>query len=379
MGSTAFTRTAYAASYDMYVPRTGPATQRAFEEARRTGKLDPLVDPAEYGVVRESRTRFNERPDGLWECTMGLPMPVEVRLDTTGSMGTNVEVALRVLPDSFELINKVLRPDTDLQMAIGIFGDAVDDFILCRPQFEMMADRIVQQLTLMVPEHGGGGNGGEDPQNGLFGAAYLTKAHINRYGLKGYDFTVSDEPARYRLSAQQLERVFGREVFAKAAENGWPISEHELPDTKQVINDLLKRAHGFFLEVDGGYRRNHRGVSDTHQFWLDVYGEDRVVVLPSVRLLPQVQATIIGLTEGTLGLGDVTDFLLEAEVPSDDTARILRSVSNIPIGAQPVVEGLPRPGDLFRNKADTWPIGHNDIQPAIEVTYDDESDGPGWL
>lgn len=370
MGSTAFTRTAYAASYHAYVPSTGPATHRAEVQAKKTGKLHALVDPAEYGVIRPSRMRMDQREDGLWVVNVGTPMPVEVRVDTTGSMGGNVDIALRVLPDTFEMTQQVLRPDMDLFMAIGIFGDVCDDFALCRPQFEAEAGKIVEQLTLMVPERGGG-DFEEDPHYGLFGAAYLTDAYINRVGLKRYDFTVSDAPARDRLSERQLVRIFGANVFDKVAENGWQISKSDLPSTKEVVRDLLEKAHAFFLQVGDD--------SQTRRFWTNVFGVDRVVTLPSTELLPHVQSTIIGLTEGTLTLDEAAAFLQRNNVPTRDAERILRSVANIPIGAQPVVEGLPRPGDLFQNKTDTWPIGHGDTQPAVEVTYDDESDGPGWL
>lgn len=378
MGRSTFSIAAYQTAHTQHVPSQGPATRRAYEQAINTGKLDPLVDPAGYNVIRRSLLRFVERPDGLFELSIGTSVPVEIRLDTTGSMGNNVEIAIKALPDTFGLTSSLL-PGCDLHMAIGIFGDCADRFVLCRPQFEMLAEKLVHQLTLMVPEHGGAGNGGEDPHYGLFGGAYLTAAYINRIGLKGYDFTISDEPARYELDGRQLKRVFGDEVFDKAAANGHPIDPNNLPTTKQVVDDLLKRAHAFFLEVPGR--------TSTHQFWTEMFGPERVVVLPNVELLPQVQAVIIGLTEGTLSLDSVDEFLKNNGLTSErDREAVLRSVSNIPLGAQaalPNFDKRPKAGDIFRTKEDLWPLTADELAElgTVETTdalQEDEA-GPNWL
>lgn len=378
MGRDAFTRASYASASRMYVPTSGPATRAAEQKARNTGKLDPLVDPAEYGVIRRSLLRFEERPEGLYELTVGCSMPVETRLDTTGSMGGNVDVALKVLADLYELCSGVL-PGYDLHIATGIFGDVVDNFVLCRPQFEMLADKIVHQLTLMVPERAGG-DSDEDPHYGLFGAAYLVAAYVNCIGLKRYDFTVSDARARDRLSERQLVRIFGDQVFEKVAANGFQIDRNDLPSTKEVVQDLLKQAHAFFLQVG-----KH---SETTKFWTRVFGADRVVVLPDTRLLPQVQAVIIGLTEGTLNLDQVTDFLTTNNVSAADARNIARSVANIPIGAQALLrEGIrvPQKGDLFRekpdvfNKTNLWPINPGEAAADVVVPNTTKPAGPNWL
>lgn len=376
MGRDTFTRSSFAAATSAYVPRNGPATLRAQEQVRRTGKLDPLVDPAEYGVIRRSLLRFEEQPSGIFELTVGCSMPIEIRLDTTGSMGDNVDRALKVLGDQYDLCSRVL-PGYDVHMAIGIFGDCADNFVLCRPQFEMLADKIVHQLTLMNPEHGGAGNGGEDPQYGLFGGAYLVSAYANRIGLKGYDFTISDEPAREYFDERQLIRVFGPDVFDKVAANGFTIDRNNLPSTKEVVQDLLKRAHAFFLEVEG-YDK-----SRTRNFWTETFGPERVIVLPRIELLPQVQAVIIGLTEGTLSLDQVSDFLVEAKVTKDEAKYIERSVANIPIGAQAALrEGItvPQKGDCYYDKTDLWPMSAGEaIAAASAVLETATTDEPNWL
>ncbi|MFA6042170.1 MAG: hypothetical protein WCV85_00740 [Patescibacteria group bacterium] len=357
MGKETFSRTTYSKSYAKFASKDGPATSKAEQTAHKTGKLNPLVDPQGFGVIRRSLLRLEQLPNKLWEVTVGSPLPIETRVDTTGSMGHNVDIALRVLPNAFEQISEV-TPGYDQQVATGIFGDVQDRFVLCRPQFEMVAEKIVEQLTLMVPERAGG-DADEDPHYGLFGAAYLVAAYINRIGLKRYDFTASDASARDRLDESQLIRIFGPDVFAKVAENGHQMRADDLPTTADVVQDLLKRAHAFFLQVGDN--------SETTRFWTRIYGRERVVILPSTELMPQVQATIIGLTEGTLDLKDVPAFLKKHNVQLGDAEKIARSVANIPIGAQAALPNFskrPKKGDLFREKTDLWPVDPQELGKA---------------
>ncbi|TSC71394.1 MAG: hypothetical protein G01um101470_634 [Parcubacteria group bacterium Gr01-1014_70] len=244
--------------------RAGSATF-AGEQRHREGRgLDPLVDPKGYDVIRRSIS-WLEPEDGHFVLLRGVAILKEDRLDTTGSMGDNVEIAMHVLPIAYKLLsagsNAVLgRYDT--QIITAIFADVGDNYVLCRSQAEM-DERIAEQMTLMVPEHAGGDTP-EDPQYGLFGGAYLTWSSINQYGLKYYDFTVSDAPGRMRLDTDTLIRVFGHSVFEKVAENGHQINKKNLPSTKDVVQDLLKNAHAFFLQV-GAHR-------ETTRFWERVFG-----------------------------------------------------------------------------------------------------------
>lgn len=331
----------------------GSATH-AGEERRRKGLgLDPLVDPAGHGLIRRSLSWLEPEGD-QFILLRGVAILEETRLDTTGSMGNNVEIAMKVLPATYKLLatgkNAVLRR-YDTQMITSIFGDEQDNYILCRSQAEM-DERIAEQMTLMVPEGGGYGNGKEDPQYGLFGGAYLTQNSINDYGLKGYDFTISDEPVPDYIDEGNLVRVFGSTVFEKVVENGHSMSKKEIPNTKQVVADLLKRAHAFFLYVETGHRC--AGV------WERLFGKERVVAIPNSQFLPYIKAAIIGLTEGVLDLQTVEDYLGDSEIGRTNAREIKRAVSHIPIGAQaalPNFNKLPLKGAKFAKKGDVWPMG----------------------
>jgi hypothetical protein len=331
----------------------GSATHRG-EQRHREGKgLHELVDPKGFGLIRRSLS-WLEPKGGKFILLRGTAMLEETRLDTTGSMGDNVEIAMEVLPKTYDLLAKgkcpVLRR-YDTQMITSIFGDVGDNYVLCRSQAEM-DERIAEQMTLMVPE-GAGGDEDEDPQYGLFAGAYLTQTTIGQLGLKTYDFTVTDACGRHRLNAETLVRIFGNEVFDKVRENGYQLNRGQLPTTKEVVHDLLNRAHAFVLLV--GDKRS------TYQFWADIFGRDRVVTLPRTRLLPEVKAAIIGLTEGTLDLQNVEEYLrAHAQTSKEDARNIQRAVAGIPIGAQaklPNFSKIPLKGAVFAKKGDLWPTG----------------------
>lgn len=348
MGDKRSTRETFREETKKKVADDGPATKKAEQKAHETGKLNSLVDPAEFGVIRRSLMRFDPTGDGSWIVTVGTPVPISVWLDTTSSMGGAVDEAIKALGDSYEMCSMVL-PDYDLQLATGIFGDIDDRFIMCRPQYEMEAAKIVEQLTLMVPERKGG-DIPEDPHYALFGSVYLRQAYINQIGLKGYNFLVSDAPGRDRLSVRQLLRIYGDEVFAKVSENGYQINQDDLPTTKEIVGDLLKIDHAFFLQV--------RDDSETTDFWTKVYGKNRVIKLPSASYIPHVQAVIIGLTESTLSFSSIEDFLKKNNVSEPVARQIARAVANIPIGAQanlPNFSKRPQKGDVFAQKNDAWP------------------------
>jgi hypothetical protein len=347
----------------------GPATKKG-EQRHREGKgLHELVDPKGYGVIRRSYGPF-EAKGKHFTLVRGVAMLIEIEFDTTGSMGGNVDLAFRSLPKTYNLLAKGPQAPLsryDVQIITAIFGDQTDNYILCRSQAEM-DEQIAEQMRLMVPEKDGG-DGTEDPHYGLFGAAYLTHTHLQRYELKHYHFMVTDADSRKKFSVSNLERVFGEEVLEKVRENGYDINEKQLPELKQVVSDLLTRAHAFMLQIGSD--------SSVTNFWKGIYGNDRVIILDDTKYLPEVQAAIIGLTEGTLDLQNLEAFLVnEAKLSNSVASTIVRAVSKIPIGAQAALENfskLPVAGDVFADKNDLWPIDSGEAH-ASEKTDEEAAD-----
>jgi hypothetical protein len=308
-------------------------------------------------------------------------MPEETLLDTTGSMGDNVDKAFRVLPDVYDMYMELLAGRYDVHMATGSFGDVQDGTPppYFRTQFEMDV-KVAAQMAMLVPSRNGCGNGKEDPQFGLFAGAYLTKARINQYpGMKRYHFTVSDEPVQTYIDVGWLKRLFGDDVLACAAENGFSFESGNIPDVAQVVKDLQQQAHAFFLQV--GNRPNV-----TRQ-WRELYGEDHFVYLPNgtTDYLHYVKAVIVGLTEGILDLESVYEFLEKHGASRSVAEQVVRSVANIPIGAQMQAEAfdkMPRAGDIFRTKTDVWPLTSDELAEfgvdvaAIDIADEDIID---WI
>lgn len=359
MGRSTLSSEAYKKVYEE-AKDAGSATHVG-EQRHKEGKgLHELVDPKGFGVTRRSYS-WLEPKGSKFELLRGVAILEETRLDTTGSMGDNVAIAMEVLPKTYDLLAKgpnAVLGRYDTQMITAIFGDVSDAYVLNRSQAEM-DERIAEQMTYMLPERAGG-DPTEDPQYGIFGGAYLTDTSINKYGLKYYDFTITDADARERVSYETLVRIFGESVLEKAAENGHTLDKNNLPNLKQIVKDLLKNAHAFLLSVGGSEA----------SFWQKIYGSERVVVLPRTKLLPEVKAAIIGLTEGVLTLQNVEQFLIESGCSEADARAIKRAVAGIPIGAQAALENfdkLPLKGAIFADKADIWPVDGDSTDEISET------------
>ncbi len=365
MGDMPGSRVIFTKKYEK-AKESGKSVTHEAEQRHRSGKgLHELVDPKGNGVIRVSKSRYEPNVDGTFYLLRGTAMLEETRLDTTGSMGNNIEVAMRVLPRTFGLLAegpKAVLRRYDTQMITSIFGDVTDNYILCRSQAEI-DERIAEQMTYMLPE-AGGGDSTEDPQYGLFGAAYLTFATVKKLGLKSYDFTITDADARDYVTMENLKRVFGPDVLVKAKENGYDINSENLPSIKEIVADLLKTTHAFVLLV-GGY---------TAGYWNRIFGPERVVIIPSVEYLPEVKAAIIGLTEGVLSLSTLEDYLVnDAGMTASEATRIKRAVAGIPIGAQAMLESfdkIPLIGDVFEKREDLWPIKRaSEVEPESGGTW----------
>ncbi len=366
MGSRKFSREAYEHVSSRVKDAGGDTSHAGRQTIKDTGKLHPLVDPAGFDVVRLSLPRFVENEKGLI-LGNGLPMLIETLGDVTGSMGGNVKLMFNQLPKLYALLAEGDNPvlgKYDPQILNAIFTDIVEPYVLMRSQAEM-DEKISEQLTLLVPV-GSGEDEPEDPEYGLFGAAYLTKAKINEYGLKSYHFTITDAPSHERIDQKNLVRVFGEEVFKKVKENTQQDFTKELPSTAKIIKDLSKNSHAFMILV--GTR--------AYEFWNKYYDESHIVVIPDTGFLAYIQASIIGLTEGVLSLKSLPEFLESYGLNKAESVLIQRALVNVPVGAQTLFENfhkLPVKGSVFANKTDLWPVSE-----SIEIS-DEAKKEDGWI
>ena len=358
MGDKPFSVDSYVSARRSYgITSDKDVTRTAERQARATGKLNEIVDPG-INPMRYSKIRLNPHRK-MWITTMGCPMDIEVSCDTTGSMGGEVDTEMKILPKLYEAIARVL-PGYDPQLCLGIFGDVVDDFVLCRPQFEMEAEKIVRYLKEMAPQRAGG-DSPEDPQYAMFARAYLTNAYTNRIGLKGYHFIVTDATCHGSIRRQDIQRIFGNNVFENDLKN-----MREIPSFEKVVKDLKAKTHQFILVVDNR--------SSAYEYWREVCGKKSVVRISTTGQLPEVISAIIGLTEGTIDITDIGD-----TVAYHCSSSTIYDLNNIEIGAQAKLrQALPFPipkiGDIFRTKEDLWPIQPDEKvgdeeKPSTEIEY----------
>ncbi|OGN06504.1 MAG: hypothetical protein A3B86_03595 [Candidatus Yanofskybacteria bacterium RIFCSPHIGHO2_02_FULL_38_22b] len=329
----------------------GRATFKGEERARQGEALDPLVDPSKYTDQNKRGSNTLLVPEGdEFVAPFGVAIPVQSDLDTTGSMGGNVDLAFKALPKVQNLLiqgeNAVLKR-YHTQIATGIVQDRVDQYPYLRTMFEP-DNEVERQMGLLVPNRSGG-DATEDYQLGLFMAVYLTKLSINDYGLKGYYFVVGDERGRDKLDARVLEQVFGSDVLERAFGSN---PTKVLPSTSEIAGELVKNWYPFYLQVyDNPYATD---------WWAKLFGKDHVVKLPRTEDLAEVQAVIIGLTEGVLDLQNAVEFLGGSKSDRGKSSRIVEAVSGIPIGLQasyPNFNKIPLAGARFKGRDDIWPIG----------------------
>lgn len=357
MGHMTFSEDSYrTARRDYGITYERGITREAEIQAQQTGHLDEIVDPG-INPIRMSKIRLDPH-QRKWIVTVGCPMDIEASCDTTGSMGGEVDTEMKVLPDLYNSVSKVL-PGYDPQLCLGIFGDVCDDFVMCRPQFEMEAPKIVRYLQKMAPQRAGG-DSPEDPQYAMFARAYLTDAYTNRIGLKGYHFVVTDATCHNSITREGIKRIFGEEIFENELKNMTSI-----PTVEEMIQELKKKTHQFILVI---------GSSSAAYFWRKLCGENNVIEISSTHQLPAVISAIIGLTEGTLDITDIKDHL-----GNTASNQLVDQLSKIDIGAQATLRHkmqhpVPVKGDIFENKEDIWPMPKEDA--STEDTALPEAEDP---
>lgn len=274
MGSGSFDANAYR-SYARST--TGKSTHEVFTSRHLHKNLDPK------GVkIRESRDS-SDNP---------LSTPIIVALDVTGSMGMIADYLAREgLGTVFrELLDH--KPVTDPHLMFMAVGDAsCDQSPLQVSQFEA-DNRIVEQLSQIHVEGGGGGNRSESYSFPWYFAAKHTEhdSYIKR-GKKGYLFTVGDEESPEPLTQDQIKDFIGDAV-----------------QQDQVASDLLvdaERAYDVFHIIVEQGSHAKRYPDRVVQSWTNLLGQ-RVIKMPDYKKLPEIIAAAIEMNEGGSHMRDVT-------------------------------------------------------------------------
>lgn len=266
MGSGSFN----AASYSAY---SASVAGKSVDETFTSKDLAKSLNP--HGVkVRESRDSA-DNPNST---------PVIVALDVTGSMGMIADViAKKGLGTLFqEILDR--KPITDPHLMFMALGDAnYDRAPLQVSQFEA-DNRIVEQLSQIFVEGGGGGNQFESYNlPWYFAAAHTEHDSMVKRGKRGYLFTVGDEEAPRDLTVEQIVRIIGDKLEA-------PMT------TAEMLAEVRRKYDVFHVVIaEGDYARGH--LDSVKQTWGKLLGQ-HVIVLDDYTKLAETIVSAIEVAEG---------------------------------------------------------------------------------
>lgn len=259
MGSGSWSPSSYS-SYSASIkskPAAAVFTSRAMKDA-----LNPL------NVIRESRDSA-DNPSST---------PLIVGVDVTGSMG---KVADIIAKESLGVLFKEVidrKPITDPHVAFMAIGDVIyDSAPLQVSQFEA-DNRIVDQLTDIFVEGGGGGNSCESYTAAwYFAATHTVHDSILKRKKKGYLFTIGDEPMNRVLSKEHIKEFLGDDI------------ERDL--TSEELLTMVSRAYHVFhlLLVNEGHCKYH--ADSTIKSW-EILGQNLLKVTDYTKVSEIIVSTM---------------------------------------------------------------------------------------
>ncbi len=289
------------ASYRSFSSSTaGKSTEDIYTSRHIASQLDPK------GVaLRESRDSA-DNPNST---------PIIVGLDVTGSMGMLADtIARNGLGVLFQgILDR--KPVTDPHIMFMGIGDAdYDQAPLQVSQFEA-DNRIIEQLTQLYIEHGGGGNSFESYHLPWYFAAFHT-AHdaMEKRGRRGYLFTIGDEETPQPLTRAQVLKVCGDTMEQEA------ISAEDLLALAQRTYDVFH-----IVALEGSHCKG-RGQDRVRSSWGNLLGQQVLYLADHTKLAETIVSTI-EVREGR-------DALESAKKWGGDTAKVVHDA----------VKGLPKGG-----------------------------------
>lgn len=210
--------------------------------------------------------------------------PVIVAIDVTGSMGIIADVLAR--EGLGTLFNEILdrKPITDPHLMFMAVGDAnFDSAPLQVSQFEA-DNRIVEQLTQIYVEKGGGGNTFENYNlPWYFAARHTEHDSIIKRGKRGYLFTVGDEEAPHALTKDQIKKFIGDNL------------EREM-SSSDMLAEAQRKYDVFHIVIEEGDYASRHMVPVRHS-WTNLLGQ-HVVFLSDHKKLAETIVSIIEVAEG---------------------------------------------------------------------------------
>ena len=266
MGSGSFNPSSYRAF-------TTSSAHKTTDQVFASRSIDKDLNPK--GVkLRESRDS-TDNPNAT---------PIIIAVDVTGSMGMLADVIAR--EGLGVLFNEILdtKPITDPHVMFMAIGDArCDEAPLQVSQFEA-DNRIVEQLTKIWLEKGGGGNLTESYDFPWWFAGNKTEHDsFTKRGKRGYLFTVGDEQSPGGLTRDHIENFIGDIVER----------DHSAAECLADARRLYDVFHVVIEEGDHA-RRYPDAVKDS---WRALMGQS-VIQLPDHKKLAETIVATIEAREG---------------------------------------------------------------------------------
>lgn len=302
MGSGTFDRSAYQKFSESTI---GRKTEEIYTSRNIHKDLNP------FGVkMRESRDSA-DNPQST---------PIIVAIDVTGSMGMIADVIARKgLGILFESILE-RKPVTNPHLMFMAIGDAnTDTAPLQVSQFEA-DNRIVEQLTNIFLEHGGGGNRFESYNFPWYFAAYHTIIDsMEKRGKRGYLFTIGDEEAPGPLTRDQIKRFLGDSLQADLS-------------TRDML-EMTQRAYDVFhIVIKQGDYASHN-LDRVMGSWTELLGQ-RVILLADHTKLAETIVSAIEVAEGRTAEDSAAGWGAGSHV-------VHEAVKHLPRGITPRLLGSP--------------------------------------
>lgn len=286
-----------------------PSAYRAYAASTRGKSVDEIYSSRSIhknlnpkGVkLRESRDS-EDNPQST---------PIIVAIDVTGSMGMIADTLAR--HGLGTLFTEILEGKlvTNPHVMFMAVGDAnFDSAPLQVSQFEA-DNRIVEQLTQIWIEHGGGGNKCESYNlPWYFAAEHTEHDSLIKRGKRGYLFTVGDEEAPPSITKDQIEQFIG-----------------DTPESDLLSRDLLSDAQRkyevFHVVIEEGDYASHN-IDGVMKSWTGLLGQ-HVLRLRDHEKLSETVVSAIGVSQGNAA----------DKVAAKFGADVLNAVKHLPAARRP--------------------------------------------
>lgn len=282
----------------------GKTTDKIYTSRSIHANLDPK------GIkIRESRDS-TDNPNST---------PIIVALDVTGSMGILADTIAR--EGLGTLFTGILdrKPVSDPHVMFMAIGDAnCDHAPLQVSQFE--ADkRIIEQLTQIYLEGGGGGNNFESYNfPWYFAASHTVHDSLIKRGKRGYLFTVGDEEAPQALTKAQIKEFIGDDLERE-------MSSREMLEQAQRMYDVYH-----VIIEEGSHARSH--LDRTVKSWNETLGQ-HVIRLADHKKLAETIVSAIEVAEGRDAAASAAGW------GASSAHVVLEAVKSLPKGTAPKMLG----------------------------------------